>query len=71
MKLPRDITGPERVRVLRRLGLQVRCQEASHIRMLRASVQVTVPNHHPVLPKTLHSVLRQAGMTLEAFLAER
>lgn len=71
MKLPRDVTGPEAVRVLRRLGFAVTRQEGSHIRMTKGALHVTVPNHHPILPKTLQCVLRQAGVTLEEFLNER
>jgi len=35
--------------------------------MTKGSVRVTIPNHNPILPKTLHSILRQAGVSLEDF----
>jgi predicted RNA binding protein YcfA (HicA-like mRNA interferase family) len=50
------------------MGFQVERQEGSHIRMSKGSVRLTVPNHKNVLPKTLQSVLRQAGVSLEEFV---
>lgn len=70
MKLPRDISGPEAVKALRRLGFEVVRQEGSHIRMSRDNVHVTVPNHRQIVPKTLQSILRHAGVPLEAFMEQ-
>jgi predicted RNA binding protein YcfA (HicA-like mRNA interferase family) len=68
VKLPRDISGPEVVKALRRLGFEVTRQEGSHIRMTKGGCHVTVPNHRSLLPKTLQSVLKQANITREEFL---
>ena len=68
MKLPRDISGPEAVKALRRLGFEVTRQEGSHIRMAKGGCHITVPNHKALLPKTLQSVLKQANITREEFL---
>jgi predicted RNA binding protein YcfA (HicA-like mRNA interferase family) len=68
VKLPRDISGAEAVRALRRLGFEVVRQEGSHIRMSKGNVHVTVPNHRQLVPKTLQSILRQAEITLEEFM---
>ena len=68
MKLPRDVSGGEAVRALRRLGFQVVRQEGSHIRMSKGAVHLTVPNHKTILPKTLQSMLRQAGVSVEELL---
>ena len=68
MKLPRDVSGKEAVRAFRRLGFVFDEQRGSHIRMFKGSVQITVPNHNPILPKTLQSMLRQAGVSLEEFI---
>lgn len=65
MKLPRDLTGAEIVRALRRIGFVVERQRGSHIRLAKGTTAVTVPNHHPVKPGTLASILRQAGVTVE------
>lgn len=68
MKLPRDVSGSEAVRALKRLGFVFVRQVGSHIRLNKGSVHVTVPNHNPILPKTLQTILKQAGVTLEEFL---
>ncbi len=31
-------------------------------------MRLTVPNHKAILPKTLQSILRQAGVNIEEFL---
>jgi predicted RNA binding protein YcfA (HicA-like mRNA interferase family) len=46
-------------------------QRGSHIRLSRGSVRITIPNHNPILPKSLQSMLRQAGVSLEEFLDAR
>lgn len=65
MKLPRDLSGPEIVRALRRMGFTVERQRGSHIRLVKGAAAVTVPNHAPVKPGTLASILRQAGASVE------
>ena len=69
MKLPRDVSGGEAVKALRRLGFEVTRQDGSHIRLSRGGRRVTVPNHRTIHPKTLQSALRQAGVSLEEFVA--
>lgn len=68
MKLPRDVSGPEAVKALRRLGFTVTRQDGSHIRLSKGGLHVTVPNHRALLPKTLQSILRQANVTVEEFV---
>ena len=68
MKLPRDVSGPEAVKALRRLGFMVTRQDGSHIRLSKGGLHVTVPNHRTLLPKTLQSILRQANITVEEFV---
>ena len=67
MKLPRDVSGPEAVKALRRLGFTVTRQDGSHIRLNKAKLYVTIPNHRTLLPKTLQSILRQAQVSLQEF----
>ena len=43
MKLPRDVSGPQAVKALRRLGFLREHQEGSHIRLSRGRLRVTVP----------------------------
>lgn len=67
MKIPRDVTGEEAVRALRRLGFEEIRQTGSH-RILRAgSRTVVVPMHRPIKPGTLKGLVEQAGLTMEAF----
>ncbi|WP_395747373.1 type II toxin-antitoxin system HicA family toxin [Prosthecobacter sp.] len=77
MKLPRDVTGDELLRGLRRVGYVFERQAGSHM-ILRSdsprSHSVTVPNHKPLkvgtLSSILHEVALQRGMSVETLLAE-
>ncbi len=68
MKLPRDVSGADTARALKRFGFVVTRQVGSHMRMVKGSVRITVPNHKTILPKTLHTILRQAGLSMEDFV---
>lgn len=68
MKVSRDVSGAESAKALQRLGFVITRQVGSHIRLAKGSVRVTVPRHKTILPKTLQSALRQAGVSLEDFL---
>lgn len=70
MKLPRDVSGSQAVKALRRLGFAVDNQEGSHIRLSKGSLHVTVPNHRAIAPGTLKNVLRQANVSVEDFAKE-
>ncbi len=66
-RLPR-ITAVELLRALRRAGWQPVRQSGSHV-TLKHSIKpgsVTVPRHATVIikPKTLSSILEQAGLTV-------
>ena len=67
-KLPR-ISGAEAVRALQRLGFEVARQRGSHIVMRRGSSGCVVPNHREIKTGTLAGVLRQAGVSVEEFIA--
>ena len=69
MKLPRDLSGREVVKGLKRLGFSVENQEGSHIRLSRGGLRVTVPNHPALLPKTLKSIMKQANVTIDGLMA--
>jgi predicted RNA binding protein YcfA (HicA-like mRNA interferase family) len=69
VKLPRDISGADAVKALRRLGFGTVRQEGSHIRMIKGVRRVTVANHKSIAPKTLQSMLRQAGVSVDEFVA--
>ena len=67
MKLPRDVSGSEAVRALRRLGFEERRQTGSHVILRRESRTVVVPLHKPIKPGTLRGLIDQAGVSVEAF----
>lgn len=69
MKLPGDVSGRQAVGVLRKHGFLVVRQVGSHVRMKRRTVSITVPQHPSIAPKTLQSILRQAGISVEDFVA--
>ena len=70
MKLPRDVSGAETARALRRLGFTVQRQTGSHLILRREGRTVVVPQHKPLKPGTLKGILEQAGVTLEAFVEQ-
>lgn len=69
MKLPRDISGPEAVRALERLGFSTTRQSGSHVQMAHGHRRVTVPMHRNLVVGTLQSILRQACVSLEEFMS--
>jgi predicted RNA binding protein YcfA (HicA-like mRNA interferase family) len=67
VKVPRDVSGAEAVKVFKRLGFVLVRQEGSHLRMSKANLHITIPNHREIAPKTLQTMLRQANVTLDEF----
>ena len=70
-KLPR-VTAREVVASLRRGGWTLIRQEGSHVRLAHPtrSGRVTVAMHGGTLPpKTLSSILKQAGLSVDEFIA--
>ena len=69
MKIPRDVSGRDVVRRLRRLGYEITRQVGSHIRLtsnLRGtSHHVTVPDHHELRVGTLRGILGDVALHLE------
>lgn len=65
-KLP-QVSGPELVRALEKLGFSVRRQHGSHIIMRRDDpyAQTVVPNHRQIDRGTLRAILRQIEITPE------
>ncbi len=76
MKLPRDVSGGDLVRALRRFGYSVSRQTGSHVTLTRSAPQhhLTVPMHRPVKAGTLSSILKEFGaahgMNLENAIRE-
>jgi len=60
MKLPRDITGNDLAKALRKLGYTVTRQTGSHIRLSTiadVAHHITVPAHTPLKVGTLAAIL--------------
>lgn len=60
MRLPRNITGDDLAKALRRLGYEVTRQTGSHMRLTTArngEHHVTVPRHNPLRVGTLGGIL--------------
>jgi len=60
-----QISGPDLVRALEKLGFTVRRQQGSHIIMRRAEpfAQTVVPNHRQIDRGTLRAIRRQVSLT--------
>ncbi len=70
----RRVSGAEAIRALVRLGfVQVR-QRGSHVVLKKQTAQGTAGCVVPLRPElasgTLHSILKQAGVTVEDFVAQ-
>jgi len=68
VKLPRDLSGDDVCRALKRLGFEFVRQTGSHRHHVRGSLHVCVPMHSDIKPKTLQSILKQAEITVEDLL---
>ena len=64
MKLPRDLSGPDLAKALRKLGYQITRQTSSHIRLTtqrQGEHHVTIPDHDPLRIGTLGGLLAAIG----------
>lgn len=60
MRLPRDLSGAELIKRLKRLGYEISRQSGSHVRLTtheRGEHHVTIPNHDPLRIGTLAAIL--------------
>lgn len=69
-KLP-VVSGAECVKALGKIGFIVYRQRGSHLTMVRTTptAQTTIPNHKELDRGTLRAIIRQAGLTVEEFIA--
>ena len=69
MKLPRDISGDELARALRRYGYQITRQSGSHVRLSSSfkgnQHHVTIPAHSPLKIGTFSQILTDVASYLE------
>ncbi len=67
-KLP-VISGAEAIKALERLGFSTIRQNGSHIILRKGSSGCVVPNHRELKTGTLSGILKQAGVSLDEFIA--
>lgn len=67
-KLP-VVSGAQAIRALERLGFIVIRQQGSHILLRRDISGCVVPNHKELKTGTLAGILKQAGVSVEDFIA--
>jgi predicted RNA binding protein YcfA (HicA-like mRNA interferase family) len=76
MKTPRDLSGAELAKALRKLGYAITRQSGSHLRITTqegGEHHEVIPNHSPIKIGTLKSILRNVAthhrMTIPDLLA--
>lgn len=72
-RFPVDAPLPRVIKTLERLGFQI-VREGNHIAMLRANpdgsrIPLTLPNHRHIKGSTLRTILTQAQISRDDFLA--
>jgi predicted RNA binding protein YcfA (HicA-like mRNA interferase family) len=68
LRLPRDVSGDELARLLRRVGYAVNRQTGSHLRLTTAEHgehHITIPRHTPLKAGTLSAILKDVAAHLE------
>jgi predicted RNA binding protein YcfA (HicA-like mRNA interferase family) len=64
VRLPRDLSGTELIKALRRLGYEVSRSHGSHFRLttnVRGEHHLTVPNHDSLRVGTLNSLINDVA----------
>lgn len=77
MRIPRDLSGQDLVKILKPLGYSITRQAGSHIRLtteVNGQHHITIPNHDPLKIGTLSAILSDVathfGKTKEELLQE-
>ena len=69
MRLPRNISGDDLVKVLSHFGYEVTRQTESHLRLTRKTedkkFHLTIPNHNIIRVGTLNNILNDLSIHLE------
>lgn len=71
VKLP-VVSGRQAVRVLEQIGYRLDRQRGSHLILRQEDPphrRLTVPNHRELAKGTLSAIIREAGLTVDAFTA--
>ena len=73
MKTPRDLSGAELAKALRKLGYTITRQTGSHLRITTqegGEHHEVIPNHSPIKIGTLKSILRNVATHHRTTVAE-
>jgi predicted RNA binding protein YcfA (HicA-like mRNA interferase family) len=66
---PRNVSGQELIKLLKKLGYQIIRQKGSHIRLSCVKKgnthHITIPNHDPLKLGTLNSILSEVSAFLQ------
>jgi predicted RNA binding protein YcfA (HicA-like mRNA interferase family) len=67
MKIPRDISGEELCKILKKVNFEKTRQTGSHIRLTHqlSNHHITIPNHSPIKIGTLSSILNEVSKIME------
>jgi predicted RNA binding protein YcfA (HicA-like mRNA interferase family) len=65
-KLP-VVSGKETIKVLVKLGFEVRRGKGDHVVLKKGFRVFVVPLHNPLKKGTLRKILKQAGISVEEF----
>lgn len=70
-RLP-QVSGQDIIKLLIKIGYEQDRTRGSHIMMRQVASphrRLTIPNHDPVAKGTLRAIIRQAGLSVEEFVA--
>lgn len=68
MKIPRDITAQELIKILKKYGYLLTNQTGTHIKLtskLNGEHHITIPNHVPLKVGTLNAILNDLSRYLD------
>jgi predicted RNA binding protein YcfA (HicA-like mRNA interferase family) len=67
-KLP-IVSGAQLIKAFGKIGYYIRSQQGSHVHLRHPILPpLTIPNHREVARGTLRAIIRQAGLSLDAFM---
>ena len=67
-ELPR-ISGDEAIKIFKKLGFYQARQKGSHVVMRRGDKGCVIPRHKELALGTLKSAIKQAGISMDEFIA--
>lgn len=66
MKIPRNLSGKELIKILEKFGYEITRQKGSHVRLTnsKSGLHITIPLHNPLKLGTLSAILNDASEQL-------